>query len=125
MKGELRKWLRARGFSWKKPFLEEASVLVLVLSETKAPYSIQSVWLAIGYVLLALEELGLGTVTYTPSTAKGVLDEVNIPDEFRLEAILPIGISADEKAKEPRLGLDEVTYMNSWGHSIDRRILSE
>ena len=116
--GELREWLLARGFSWKKPFLEEAPVLVLILSETKAPYSTESVWLAIGYTLLALEELNLGTVTYTPSNAKGVLDEVDVPDGFRLEAILPIGVSTDEKSKEPRLSLDEVTYMNSWGRSV-------
>ena len=125
VEGELREWLLARGFNWKKPFLEETPVLVLVLSETKAPYSTQSVWLAIGYVLLALEELGLGTVTYTPSTAKEVLDEVDIPDGFRLEAILPIGIPADEKSKEPRLGVDKVTYINSWGCSVDKTILDE
>lgn len=48
VKEELSEWLLARGSSWRTPFLEEASVLVLVLSETKAPYSTQSVWLAIG-----------------------------------------------------------------------------
>jgi len=63
MKGELKDWLLSRGLSWRKPFLEDAPILVLVLSQTKAPYSSESVWLAIGYILLALEELGLGTVT--------------------------------------------------------------
>lgn len=116
--GELRDWLLARGFNWRKPFLEEAPLLALILSEMKAPYSTQSVWLAIGYVLLALEELGLGTVTYTPSSTEGVLDEVDVPDGFRLEAILPIGVSADEKPKEPRRGLHGVSFLNSWGHSL-------
>lgn len=123
VKGELREWLLARGFNWGKPFLEEAPIMVLVISDTKAPYPTQSVWLAIGYILLALEELGLGTVTYTPSDAKGVLDELKIPDGFRLEAILPIGVSADEKPKEPRLSLEKVTHLNSWGHSFDKRML--
>ena len=117
--GELRDWLLAKGFSWKKPFLEEAPMLVLVLSEMKAPYPTQSVWLAIGYVLLALEELGLGTVTYTPSSTEGVLDEVDVPESFRLEAILPIGVSADEKPKEPRRRLHVVSFLNSWGHPLD------
>lgn len=116
--GELRRWLLERGFSWRKPFLEEAPLLVLVLSDTVAPYPTQSVWLAIGYVLLALEEHGLATVTYTPSRTKGVLDEVDAPEGFNLEAILPIGVSGDERPKEPRIGLDEVSYLNSWGRRL-------
>jgi len=116
--GELRKWLLDRGFSWKKPFLEDAPLLVLILSEIEKPYSKESVWLAIGYILLALEEEGLGTVTYTPTSAERVLKEVGIPEGFRLEAILPIGASADVRKKEPRLDLDEVTYLNTWGHNI-------
>jgi len=120
VKGELREWLLARGFTWEKPFLEEAPIIVLVLSVTKAPYSTQSVWLAVGYILLGLEELGLGTVTYTPSTTREVQDEVGIPDEFRVEAILPVGVSAHEKPKEPRFRLSEVTYLNQWAHTLKR-----
>jgi len=120
MKGELKEWLLSRGLSWRKPFLEDAPILVLVLSQTKAPYSSESVWLAIGYILLALEELGLGTVTYTPPNPEVVADELNVPNGFSLEAILPIGISADEKPKEPRLKLEEVTYVDSWGTHLTR-----
>jgi len=97
VKGELREWLLRRGLNWRKPFLEEAPLLTLIFSEKKAPYSIQSVWLAVGYVLLVIEELGLGTVTYTPSITKGVLDVLAVPEDFRLEVILPVGFSADEK----------------------------
>lgn len=118
VRGELRGWLLSKGFSWKKPFLEEAPLLVLVFSEKKAPYSTHSVWLAIGYILLALEELGLSTVTYTPSNPTGILDEVNAPEEFRLEAILPIGFSADEKAKESRFSALDVSFLNSWSNPI-------
>jgi len=120
VKGEMREWLLARDFSWEKPFLEEAPVLVLVLSEKKAPYSRESVWLAVGYILLALEELGLGTVTYTPSATKGVLEEVGVGKGFRLEAILPIGMSTDEKSKEPRLSLSRVAYLNHWGSPLEK-----
>jgi len=115
VKGELREWLLKRGFSWKKPFLEEAPALILVFSEKRKPYSRESVWLAIGYILLALEEQGLGTVTYTPSSTKKALEDMGMAKGFRLEAILPVGVSADERVKEPRLGLDKVTYLNTWG----------
>jgi nitroreductase len=93
--------------------------MVLIFSETKAPYAIQSVWLAIGHILLALEESGLGTITYTPSITREVTEEIDLPKGFRLEAILPVGISVDEKPKEPKLGLNQVSYLNSWGHSLN------
>jgi nitroreductase len=117
--GEWRAWLLARGFNWSKPFLEEAPLLLLVFSQENAPYAIPSVWLAIGYLLLAIEERGLGTVTYTPSSTQGVLAEMDVPEGWRLEVILPIGFSAEEHVKEPRRSLDESLYINSWGHSLD------
>jgi len=118
VRGELKEWLLSKGLSWNKPFLEEAPLLVLIFSERKAPYSIQSVWLAIGYILLALEEQGLSTVPYTPSITKTVLDEIAVPGGFRLEAILPVGVSADKKPKESRLGIHEVSYLNLWGKRL-------
>lgn len=118
VRGKLKRWLSAIGLKWEKPFLEEAPLLIIVFSQKRAPYSTESVWVAIGYILLALEELGLGTITYTPSTTKLVSNEIGIPDEFRLEAILPVGISADEKAKETRLELHEVAYLNCWGSRL-------
>ncbi len=119
VKDELRDWLVGKGLNWRKPFLEDAPVLILVFSEHKAPYSLQSVWLAIGYLLLVLEERGLGTVTYTPSNTQGVLDALEVPEEFRLEAILPIGVPADDKPKEHRRQLEEVTFFNSWGRHTE------
>lgn len=113
--GALRDWLIRRGLNWRKPFLEDAPLLLLVFAEKQAPYSTQSVWLAIGHLLLVLEALGLGTVTYTPSSAQGVLDVLTVPKEFSLAGILPIGFPAEEKTKEPKFEYDEVTHINSWG----------
>ena len=62
-----RKWTKERGITWKKPFLTEAPYLIVVVSNKNAPYSKESTWLAIGYLLLALEEKGIASLTYTPS----------------------------------------------------------
>jgi iodotyrosine deiodinase len=113
--GELGRWLAGKGLSWSKPFLEEASVLVLVFSEMSAPYHKESVWLATGYVLLALKERGLETLTYTPSDAKRVAESVEAPTGFSLEAVLPIGFSLDSDEKETRRKVGEVTFLNRWG----------
>ena len=43
VRDELRDWLVERGLNWRKPFLEDAPVLILIFSERKAPYAQQSI----------------------------------------------------------------------------------
>ncbi len=107
-KGDLREWLEKMGFTWKKPFLSEAPYLLFVYSYVKSPFSRESVWLSIGYLLLALEEKGLGTVTYTPTNIREVSSYVGLPKEYRLEVILPIGHPDDPKPKYERKDLNNI-----------------
>lgn len=112
--GELAEWLKEKHISWKKEFLQSAPYLVIILSFKKSPYFIQSTWLAIGYFLLALEEKGLATVTYTPPNSRKICKYLKIPEEYRLEMILPIGYSDDEKEKEGRKSMEKIVYMDKW-----------
>ncbi|WP_297071195.1 nitroreductase family protein [Thermococcus sp.] len=113
-KGDLMTWLNAKGFKPEKPFLSEAPYLILVFGHTKAPYWLQSTWIAVGYLLLALEELGLGTVTYTPPNPKPVEELLKAPPEYKLQTILPVGYPADPKPKYERRNLDEVVSFNGF-----------
>ncbi|WP_042698070.1 nitroreductase family protein [Thermococcus sp. PK] len=108
MKGKLGEWLQEKGFTWEKPFLSDAPYLVLVFADVRAPFAVQSTWLAVGYLLLALEEEGLGTVTYTPPNPKEIEELVNTPKYYKLQTILPIGYPDDEKPKYERKALKEV-----------------
>jgi len=112
--GEFREWLFSKGLSWRKPFLVEAPLLVAVLMDEKAPYARESVWVSIGFLLLALEELGLSTVTYTPSDTDLPLRELEVPEGYKLEAVLPIGYSAEDKPRESRYQLEEMVFLNCW-----------
>ncbi|WP_175059367.1 nitroreductase family protein [Thermococcus sp. 2319x1] len=114
LKGKLGEWLQERGFTWEKPFLSEAPYLVLVFTDVRAPFAVQSTWLAIGYLLLALEEEGLGTVTYTPPNPKEIEELVNAPKHYKLQTILPIGYPNDEKPKYERKKLGDVVSFNSF-----------
>ena len=105
----LREWFREIGITWRKPFLENAPILLLVFSDGTAPYNVQSTWLAIGYILLALEERGLATVTYTPSKVRWFNELFKIDKRYVLQTILPIGKAAcDICSKQPRLPLDNL-----------------
>lgn len=108
--------LQKRNITWEKPFLEEAPVLIVVLADRKAPYDRESTWLAIGYILLALEERGLASLTYTPTNPHAIARYLGVPMNYTLEAIIPVGKSGEDKIKESRLGLEDTTCMNSWGN---------
>lgn len=110
----LKQWFRSKNITWQKPFLTDAPLLLAVFSDREMPYARESVWLAIGYILLALEEKSLSTVTYTPSYLENVRIVFNTPEQYKLEAILPIGYSADPKPKEERRPFRSFVYRNLW-----------
>ena len=115
---ELAEWMAARGITPEKPFLEEAPYLICVFYDSHQPsYPIQSTWLAVGFMLLQIAEDGLGTVTYTPAGVdlNRILD---VPPEFRLAVILPIGRAADEPAPPPRRPLTEIAFRNRFGSPL-------
>jgi nitroreductase len=106
--GDWKEWLNEKKLSHSKPYLEDAPVLLVVFDCNDVPYFTESVWLAIGYMLLALEELGLATVTYTPSDTKLVENAIEVPEGYRLEAILPIGRPGGDEPKQPRESVDSL-----------------
>ncbi len=108
VKGKLGNWLKETGIDWRKDFLSKAPYLIAVLGNSREPYWIQSVWLSVGYVLLALEEKGLGTVTYTPPNPRDVERVLNVPKGWNLQVILPVGYPDDEKPKYRRKKLENI-----------------
>lgn len=112
---ELKNWFRERRITWRKPFLSEAPVLILVFGRRGEPYWVQSVWLAIGYMVLAAEELGYATLTYTPSETRWANALFGVPDKYILQAIIPVGKPAEAPKHPGRLSLNEVAYLESWG----------
>ncbi|MCE4626943.1 MAG: nitroreductase family protein [Desulfurococcales archaeon] len=114
-----RKWLRERGITWRKEFLTTAPYLIVVIADRRAPYSRESVWLAVGYLLLALEEKGLASLTYTPTNPRAIASILGVPEYYTLETIIPVGLPGEDKVKEPRMRLEEAVYFNRWGSRRD------
>ena len=114
----MKRWLREKGITWRKPFLEEAPVLILVFGRKTEPYWVQSIWIAVGYILLALEERGLSTVTYTPPRTGWTNELLGVPRDYILQVILPIGYPGEEPEKPPRLPLSEIAFLEEWGNPL-------
>lgn len=115
------KWLRrlaVLGTDEHKPFLEIAPYLIVVFrinsvtedGETEPTYySQESVGIAVGMLLAALHNMGLATLTHTPSPMKFLQEILGRPKNEVPFVLIPVGYPADN-AKVP---------------DIERKVLAE
>ena len=109
------------GTNWQKPFLEIVPWIVVVFEETyrfdangereKNYYVKESVGLACGLFIAALHEMGLATLTHTPSPMAFLSKILKRPENERPFILFPVGYPAD-KVEVPdleRKTLDDVT----------------
>ena len=93
------------GTDWHKPFLEIAPYLIVVFkqnydlgkSEKRKNYYVnESVGIASGFLLVALHNAGLVTLTHTPSPM-GFLEKIlNRPDNEKAVLLIPVGYPAED-----------------------------
>ncbi len=114
---DLASWMKARGITPQKPFLEDAPYLIVVFYGTREPHAVPSVWSSIAFMLLQVEEEGLGTLTYTPTGAR-LNTILSVPAQLQLTAILPISIPADRKRQERR-PLSQTAFLNRFGNPFE------
>jgi len=101
-------WLRALeplGTDWRKPHLEDAPCLVVVFEQAyglgadgakfKHYYVRESVGIAVGFLLAALHESGLATLTHTPSPMGFLRQLLGRPENERPFVVIPVGYPAD------------------------------
>lgn len=112
-------WLEALeplGTDWRKPFLETAPLVIVVFEVHKGPnsprpyYVKESVGIAVGFLITALHQAGLATLTHTPSPMRFLNEILDRPREERPYVVMPVGYPADD-AQVPdlrRKPLDEV-----------------
>ena len=101
-------WLRDLapiGTDWNKPFLEIAPWLIIVFKKAydlvdgekrKCYYVNESVGLACGFLLTAIQNAGLVTLTHTPSPMNFLHNLLDRPENERPFLLLPVGYPADD-----------------------------
>ena len=116
-------WLRALAplqTDWRKEFLEVAPALIVVFKEDYGIaadgsrvthyYVNESVGIACGFLLAALNAAGLATLTHTPSPMGFLRDILDRPKNEKPFLLIPVGYPA-EGCRVPDIGrkpLDEV-----------------
>ena len=125
-------WLEALaplGTTWEKPHLEDAPWLVVVFEELygrtpdggkrKNYYVKESVGIACGLFVAALHQMGLATLTHTPSPMRFLGEILGRPRNEKAYVLFPVGYPA-AGATVPdlrRKALSEVAVWNPGGGS--------
>jgi iodotyrosine deiodinase len=122
-----REWLEALaplGTDWRKPFLETAPYLIVVFrhayraapdgSHHKTYYSTESVGIAVGLLIAALQTMGLCTLTHTPSPMEFLNQILQRPEHERPFVLLPVGYAAPDATVPDlhRKSLEEIVVWN-------------
>jgi len=120
-------WLNAlepMGTNAEKPFLEIAPWLVVVFEETHRPeneqgvieknyYVKESVGIACGLFIAALHEMGLATLTHTPSPMAFLSEILQRPSNEKPYILFPVGYPADD-AHVPDLERKPLDQVSIW-----------
>ena len=97
---EWRSVLEPLGTDWRKPFLQDAPHVIVVMEVHKGPsspkpyYVKESVGIAVGFLLAALHHAGLATLTHTPSPMRFINEILGRPREERPFVVIPVGYPA-------------------------------
>ena len=103
---EWREALEPLGTGWRKPYLEVAPWIVVVFEQRYAIeldgsrshnyYVKESVGMACGIFVAALHNMGLATLTHTPSPMRFLSELLGRPKNERPFVLFPIGYPADD-----------------------------
>jgi nitroreductase len=119
-------WLEALaplGTGWQKPFLETAPWLVAVFKQIFARaedgtrgtnyYVNESVGIACGLFIAAINEMGLATLTHTPQPMRFLSKILGRPDNERPFILFPIGYPHPE-CRVPSIIKKDLGAVSSW-----------
>jgi iodotyrosine deiodinase len=119
-------WLSALaplGTDAEKPFLETAPYLIVCFgqrygehadgSRTKHYYVPESVGIAMGFLIAALHQAGLASLTHTPSPMKFLNEICGRPESEQPYVLLVVGYPADD-AQVPAIVRKDLADISSW-----------
>lgn len=119
-------WLDALapiGTDWEKPFLETVPYVVVLFAQStgvgeagekeKHYYVQESCGIAAGFFIAALHQMGLATLTHTPSPMRFLNEILDRPKNERPYILFPVGYPAAD-AKVPDLGRKPLGEVAVW-----------
>lgn len=115
--------LKPIGTNWEKPFLEIAPWLIIVFKKAydldengarqKNYYVNESVGIACGFLISAIHQAGLVTLTHTPSPMNFLQKILNRPENERPFLLLPVGYPSED-AQVPNFARKSADEVIQW-----------
>lgn len=115
--------LKELGTDWQKPFLETAPWLIVVFGQrhgigpdgrhVKHYYVPESVGIAMGFLIAALHQAGLATLTHTPSPMGFLTDICGRPAHEKPYVLLVVGHAA-EGCRVPAISRKPLDGISVW-----------
>ncbi|MFK7771562.1 MAG: nitroreductase family protein [Saprospiraceae bacterium] len=115
--------LKPIGTNWEKPFLEIAPWLIIVFKKAydldengvrqKNYYVNESVGIACGFLISAIHQAGLVTLTHTPSPMNFLQKILERPENERPYLLLPVGYPSED-AQVPNFGRKSAEEVIRW-----------
>lgn len=109
----------------RKAVSEAAPVVIVLCADPEASgkqdgkdYYLLDSGLAMQQLMLAATVEGLGTCWVAWFDESQVRKTCNVPSEFRVVALTPLGSPEKQPSPRPRKDLSEITYMEEWGRSF-------
>ena len=87
------------------------------LKDCKSLYDLNclaSVWTCIENILLAMTAEGLSGVTYAPYETASLKKILDVPEDYEVAALIPIGYARDYSVKQITVSLKEKMHINKW-----------
>ncbi|MEM1682996.1 MAG: nitroreductase family protein [Ignisphaera sp.] len=99
-------------------FIKDASCVVVGLADVeKSPkWAIVDTTIALEHIVLEATELGYGTCWIGAFDEAEVKKILNIPDRYRVVALITIGIASESPSPRPRKPLKEIVSLNIFGN---------
>ena len=115
--------LKPLGTDYVKEHITDAPWIVVIFRQTKRQrknlewgptyYSQESCGIAIGIFISAIQNMGLVTLTHTPSPMGFLREILNRPKHEHAMLLMPVGYPADD-AKVPNLGRKNMSEVIKW-----------
>ena len=115
--------LRPLGTDYVKEHITDAPWIIVVFRQTKrlrkngelgpTYYSQESCGIAVGLLIAAIQNMGLTTLTHTPSPMKFLREILNRPEHEHAMLLMPVGYPAID-AKIPNLTRKELDEISEW-----------
>jgi len=99
-------------------FIADAGAIIVGLADVEASpkWAVVDTTIALEHIVLEATELGYGTCWIGAFDEAEVKKILNIPDKYRVVALIPVGVPAESPPPRPRKQLRDIASLNLFGN---------